>query len=408
MAVLTYKGGKYRNLAGNQIYDGSAWNLLKGDSKIFLNGKWYNFGWETINVPLDEVTLPKYPGMDLDIGLEQIESSRCLYVTPTGAGKMDGSSWDNAFSSINTAMQYNTNNHYILCKGGVYKESRLYGNNHTYCVGGFGEDGTWENRNTLKNPTMIEVDGEIYGGYSFYGFVGKLWDSTFGCVVVGTPPSGVSRGSMTNCVCVNSSGSPFGTPVNSTFINCTLGYFSNNDTDDVKLAFLNCLLGGSNGAFLDVTNALCVNCNIGASELGAVFPVCDCVSCANCNFLNYKGRSSGSASSFFFNCGNSESGFAWGANDNDKIFIGDDNTLAKFTNTGYNQQGIVDIGPCPLPYIDPQGFTSYVNSFGDWHPLPDSILVGRGGNIGGTDLDGVTRPNPPTIGCYEPRPQETE
>ena len=66
------------------------------------------------------------------------------------------------------------------------------------------------------------------------------------------------------------------------------------------------------------------------------------------------------------------------------------------------------MGGCPCPFDDPDGYEAYVASFGDWHPLSDSVLVGRGGNVEGTDLDGVTRPNPATIGAYEPRPQDTE
>lgn len=92
------------------------------------------------------------------------------------------------------------------------------------------------------------------------------------------------------------------------------------------------------------------------------------------------------------------------------ITLGNDNLLAKFTDTGYYPaRGVQSLGGCPCPFDDPDGYAAYVASFGDWHPLPDSVLVGRGKSIGGTDLDGVTRPDYyPTIGCYEPRPQETE
>lgn len=91
------------------------------------------------------------------------------------------------------------------------------------------------------------------------------------------------------------------------------------------------------------------------------------------------------------------------------IVLGNDNLITKFTNTGYYPaRGVQDLGGCPCPFDDPDGYEAYVASFGDWHPLSDSVLVGRGGNVGGTDLDSVTRPDPATIGCYEPRPQETE
>ena len=65
-----------------------------------------------------------------------------------------------------------------------------------------------------------------------------------------------------------------------------------------------------------------------------------------------------------------------------------------------------DVGDCPNPITDPNGFSAYIESFGDWHPLSNSFLIGKGttdSNIT-TDLDGVTRPSPPTIGAYEPKP----
>jgi hypothetical protein len=95
----------------------------------------------------------------------------------------------------------------------------------------------------------------------------------------------------------------------------------------------------------------------------------------------------------------------------DGITLGNDNLLAKFTDTGYYPaRGVQSLGGCPCSFDDPDGYAAYVASFGDWHPLPDSVLVGKGTYISSEslDLDEVTRPDPPTIGAYEPRPQETE
>ena len=90
------------------------------------------------------------------------------------------------------------------------------------------------------------------------------------------------------------------------------------------------------------------------------------------------------------------------------LTLGYDNTIARFTNTGYYPaQGVQDVGDCPSPVDDPDGFKSYVAAFGDWHPLSNSFLIGKGTALDdvSTDLDGVTRPVPPTIGAYEPRPE---
>ncbi len=90
------------------------------------------------------------------------------------------------------------------------------------------------------------------------------------------------------------------------------------------------------------------------------------------------------------------------------LTLGYDNTIARFTNTGYYPaQGVQDVGDCPSPVDDPDGFKAYVAAFGDWHPLSNSFLIGKGTALEDvtTDLDGVTRPAPPTIGTYEPRPE---
>lgn len=89
------------------------------------------------------------------------------------------------------------------------------------------------------------------------------------------------------------------------------------------------------------------------------------------------------------------------------LTLGADNSIARFTNTGYYPaQGVQDVGDCPNPISDPTGYAAYLAAFGDWHPLSNSFLVGRGtadSNVT-TDADGVTRPDPPTIGAYEPVP----
>ena len=89
------------------------------------------------------------------------------------------------------------------------------------------------------------------------------------------------------------------------------------------------------------------------------------------------------------------------------LTLGTDNSIARFTNTGYYPaQGVQDVGDCPNPITDPDGYAAYLAAFGDWHPLSNSFLVGRGtadSNVT-TDADGVTRPDPPTIGAYEPVP----
>lgn len=91
-----------------------------------------------------------------------------------------------------------------------------------------------------------------------------------------------------------------------------------------------------------------------------------------------------------------------------KITLGYDNTIARFTATGYfPARGVQDVGKCPNPATDRAGFDAYIAAFGDWRPLSNSFLVGQGNAFSDitTDLNDVTRPDPPTIGAYEPKPE---
>ena len=149
MAVLTYKGGKYRNLAGNKIFDGEKWLDISGDSKIFLNGKWRNFSWMTGSTDIPEGESPVYPGVPgpelteetlVHVPSEKPEGT-VLYVTPVGSGTKDGTSWENAFSAsqIHVAL--------LSCKDGdsVFMSE-----------GDFGK---------LDRPMVIPADVSIYGGF---------------------------------------------------------------------------------------------------------------------------------------------------------------------------------------------------------------------------------------------------
>lgn len=65
-----------------------------------------------------------------------------------------------------------------------------------------------------------------------------------------------------------------------------------------------------------------------------------------------------------------------------------------------------DVGDCPSPIDDPDGYAKWLAAFGDWHPAANSFLLGIGTADSSvtTDADGVTRPDPPSIGAYEAYP----
>lgn len=99
------------------------------------------------------------------------------------------------------------------------------------------------------------------------------------------------------------------------------------------------------------------------------------------------------------------------------LTLGNDNTIARFVNTGFAPaQGFQKLEDCPNPIDDPEGYESWISQFGDWHPAANSFLLGIGtanpyligagidNSSDDIDADGVTRPDPPSIGAYEAYP----
>lgn len=218
----------------------------------------------------------------------------------------------------------------------------------------------------------------------------------------------------TNCIAVNCHGHIGSNAKNCKAINC----------DHINTS------GSSASIYNNATNCIAVNCtasysgNVADSSAYIFFESKNCTA-VNCYVYSksnsykcsifYKSQSSINSLSWnnygneFYNYGNNGLGSCAGSvyNENLALTLGTDNSIARFTNTGYYPaQGVQDVGDCPNPITDPNGFSVYIESFGDWHPLSNSFLIGKGttdSNIT-TDLDGVTRPSPPTIGAYEPKP----
>lgn len=142
-------------------------------------------------------------------------------------------------------------------------------------------------------------------------------------------------------------------------------------------------------------NCTAVNCNVQGVDAAVFEGGKNCVSWNNAG-VEFSGSNTTCA-------GSTES-------DSVSVVLGNDNTLAKFLNTGYAPQKGIISGNCPDPVEHPNEFAAYLFKFGDWHPAADSSLIGAGTADSSvtTDADGVTRPDPPAIGAYEAKPtQET-
>ena len=92
-------------------------------------------------------------------------------------------------------------------------------------------------------------------------------------------------------------------------------------------------------------------------------------------------------------------------NESNLLTLGYDNSIARFTSTGYYPAiGVQDLGNCPNPITDPEGYNAYVSSFGNWVPQSNTFLKGKGIKDEDipNDLNGNPRPDSPTLGAYEP------
>lgn len=167
MPVLVYADQKYRTLAGNKIFDGSKWVTMGGDSKIYLDGKWHDFSWKKAEIP-EVPSDPEIPSWDdfTHLATEEPTLGNVYYMTPTGAGQMDGSSWDNAWSAsqIHIAMLTITEGSRLYMAEGDYGmlDHPLAITHFLTIYGGFVEgDYSWETRDAFKHPTVIRGNGEF-------------------------------------------------------------------------------------------------------------------------------------------------------------------------------------------------------------------------------------------------------
>ena len=238
------------------------------------------------------------------------------------------------------------------------------------------------NGGTITNCTAVNCIG---GGGSIE--VGIFARKSTNCTAVNCSSKGYifysSSGNATNCTAVNcSSGNKtyYGKSTNCTAVNCTVSY---------EYIFYN---ESSSG----ITNCTAVNC----SSKGYIF----CGTAENCLSWNNDGTEFSSYNQLT-SCAGSTYNAALA------LTLGTDNSIARFTNTGFAPaKGVQDVGDCPSPIDDPDGYAEWLSAFGDWHPAADSFLLGAGTADSSvtTDADGVTRPDPPAIGAYEAKPtQET-
>ena len=89
-----------------------------------------------------------------------IDPNKVIYVTPTGAGSKDGTSWANAIDGMANAMAAATSGDALYLQEGTYASpATTYSGGHSMAIyGGFTVDGgTWATRNGWTHKTIIDA-----------------------------------------------------------------------------------------------------------------------------------------------------------------------------------------------------------------------------------------------------------
>ena len=246
---------------------------------------------------------------------------------------------------------------------------------------------------------------------------------------------------ITNCTAVNcksKSGDIFyakssGTSItNFTAVNCksesgNIFYSVSSGSSITNCTAVNCTTTiGSifypNSSECEITNCTAVNCTTTSGSIfypkypGCAITNCTAVNCTSSGYI-FDNSETSSVSKNCLSWNNSGTEFSdytelttcAGSTYNAALALtlGTDNSIARFTNTGFAPaKGVQDVGACPSPLDDPDGYAEWLSAFGDWHPAADSFLLGAGtaDEDVTTDADGVTRPDPPSIGAFEAKP----
>ena len=281
----------------------------------------------------------------------------------------------------------------------------------------------------MTNCTAVNFTGKAFIFYSYRPITN--------CTAVNcTSEAGdifttMSNDPITNCTAVNCraskryifSGGPY---INCTAVNCYTGVldiFCANGVKITNCTAVNCMsyrsLFYTNSSSDPITNCTAVNCTsksdtFHTQDLSSPITNCTAVNCTsesnifnarlsptiNCLSWNNDGTE-------FSNYTNLTTCAGSTYNSALALTLGTDNSIARFTNTGFAPaKGMQDVGECPSPVDDPDGYAEWLSAFGDWHPAADSFLLGAGtaDEDVTTDADGVTRPDPPSIGAFEAKP----
>ena len=414
----------------DQLNKGTMWNINRAEHCILNGCMLYASTVSYVNIIDASCTISGATADHINV----YGSAEAVLTASIPNGAISNSNFVYTNLSANTASYCNV--HYGNCT--------ISGNTTASHVSVYGKDN--------NNPVEVSFNPNAEYCSVYFGLGRYIFEaSATNCIVVncsnkkyGRNPLGLFQGTATNCTavdctiyddsaascifegdtinctavnCCRYNGGRFfrGSAMGCTAVNCThgdgfdvtYGFFAG---DAIKCTAINCKGRNSGRNYDYFFNASAVNCIAVNCSYTGVF----CEMATNCTFVNCAfSVFPSSKNSLAWNCGDNIYPNSYdpitcaGSYYNAKLalVLGTDNTIARFTNTGYAPaRGVQDVGDCPSPISDPTGYAAWIAAFGDWHPLANSFLVGRGtadSNVT-TDADGVARPDPPTIGAYEP------
>ena len=349
--------------------------------------------------------------------IDGAEGTVFYYASVTVSGKVeDCNVYGTEESKVSCRFSNNaTNCTAVNCTDSDYY-SYIFGSNATNCTAVNCTANNYIFASSAKNCTAVNCTANKCIFYS----------AATNCTAVNcTCPSTGSNNyifgsSVKNCTAVNCTANNYifeSSVKNCTAVNCTATHINSiifniyaTNCTAVNCTANNCIFSGS------VTNCTAVNCTANKCIFYSAATNCTAVNCTANNCIFYISDTS----LWFRNClswNNDGTEFSSYANLTTcagstynaalALTLGMDNSIARFSNTGFAPaKGVQDVGDCPSPIDDPDGYAEWLSAFGDWHPAADSFLLGAGtaDEDVTTDADGVTRPDPPSIGAFEAKP----
>ena len=490
--IYIYGNQKWNNLSAKKIASSGTWHTISAADRMIFAGKSYPIGRVNIGDGIGLTHLATaYPDADI-----------IFYVSESGSGNRDGSSWSNAAAAgdlVELVLRSSSGTAIFIAEGEYSSSVSLQIPAGVSLYGGFNRnDPSWESRNAfehqsvllcaVKGPTFVDglvlfgenaeissavntvflngyVDCQsaaencflknsevVFGGKDFSIQGCHFYKSKVRALVTGrsgSQDSSIKDSLFDGCRFEGVDNYRLDCIVSvedSIFTNCEiLGLWRNHGSSDFGLKvhldyddgclFVNCTFpdgcwngGGSAGFSVNAKyynckglrawsfyNSLVVNCDCSYSSYGFYLLSSTFVNStevpAAAGKIAITGEFNGLYNVPWITPGSAASEV------NDFLTLGCDNSLWKFRNTGFAPAvGVQDLGNCPNPWLDPNGYRQYIAMFGDWHIESDSLLVGRSQYQSGEvdvilvplkekmqyDLDGKIRPQQQSLGCYEP------